>query len=159
MASIPMTPRGLELLMERVRRLREVERPKNVRDIETALDHGDLRENAEYHAAKDRQGQIDGELKWAQSQIALAQVIDPKTLGGSRVTFGATVTLLDCDDEDGPETRYQIVGEVESDLEQGRISLSSPFAKAMIGKEEGDEFTVVSPQGKRQFVIEQVEFV
>ena len=159
MASIPMTPRGIKILMARVHRLRHVERPQNVRDIETALDHGDLRENAEYHAAKDRQGQIDGELKWAQSQIAEAQVIDPKNLSGSRVTFGATVTLLDCEDDDAPETRYQIVGEVESDLEQGRISLSSPFAKAMIGKEEGDEFTVITPQSKRQFVIEQVEFI
>jgi len=153
-----MTPRGLEILKARLQRIREVDRPQNVRDIEEARAHGDLRENAEFHAAKDRQAQIDGLLKYTETQIATAEVIDPKTLSGFRVMFGATVTLVDEDDE-GEPIRYQIVGEAESDLAEGRISYASPLARALMGKEEGDEVTIVSPNGRRKVIIDEVEFI
>jgi transcription elongation factor GreA len=156
--SNPMTPRGLKLLHEQLRLLREVERPKNVRDIELAREHGDLRENAEYHAAKERQGHIDGQMKWLEGQIATAQVIDPATLSGDRVVFGATVTLVDVDDDAADPVRYTIVGEHESDLSAGLISYASPIARALIGKSEGDEVTVQTPGGKRVFSIDAVTF-
>lgn len=159
MSTVPMTPRGLELLRARLKQLREVERPKNVRDIEEAMAHGDLRENAEYHAAKDRQGHIDGQMKWAENQLASAEVIDPKTLSGDRVMFGATVTLIDSDEPDAPPIRYQIVGEAESDLASGRISYNSPIARAMMAKEEGDEVTIISPSGRRKVIIDEVEYI
>jgi transcription elongation factor GreA len=155
MPTTPMTPGGHEKLHKQLRHLREVERPKNVRDIELALEHGDLRENAEYHAAKERQGHIDGQLKWLESLIATAQIINPATLSGDRVIFGATVTLIDGDDE---KVRYQIVGEHESDLPQGLISYASPLARALIGKSEGDEISVQTPGGRRTYEIESVEF-
>jgi transcription elongation factor GreA len=159
MSSTPMTPEGHEKLHRMLRHLREVERPQNVRDIEEARAHGDLRENAEYHAAKDRQGQIDGQLKWLESLIASAQVIDPATLSGDRVVFGATVVLVDIDDDDAEPVRYKIVGEHESDLANGLISYASPLARALIGKSEGDEVVVNTPGGRRNFEIESVTFV
>ena len=159
MSTVPITPRGLKLLHARLKQLREVDRPQNVRDIEEALAHGDLRENAEYHAAKDRQAQIDGMMKWAEGQIASAEVIDPTKLAGFRVMFGATVTLSDAEDDDSKPTRYQLVGESESDLAQGRISFASPIARALMGKEEGDEVTIVTPSGRRKIVIDEVEFI
>ncbi len=159
MSNTPMTPQGLEKLHAQLRHLREVERTQNVRDIEEALAHGDLRENAEYHAAKDRQGQIDGQMKWLESLISSAQVIDPKTLSGERVIFGATVELVDVDDEDAEPVRYKLVGEHESDIATGLISYASPIARALIGKLLGDEVTVQTPRGRRTFVIESVEFL
>lgn len=159
MSTVPMTPRGLKLLHAKLKQLREVERPQNVRDIEEALAHGDLRENAEYHAAKDRQAQIDGTMKWAESQIASAQIIDPTTLSGDRVMFGATVTLIDGEDEDAKPIRYQLVGEAESDLSAGRVSFASPIARALMGKEEGDEVTIISPNGRRKVIIDEVEYI
>jgi transcription elongation factor GreA len=159
MSSTPMTPKGLEKLHVQLRHLREVERSQNVRDIEEALAHGDLRENAEYHAAKDRQGHIDGQMKWLESLISSAQVIDPKTLGGERVIFGATVELVDIDDEDADPVRYKLVGEHESDIATGLISYASPIARALIGKLLGDEVVVQTPRGRRTFVIESLEFV
>lgn len=159
MSNTPMTPQGLEKLHAQLRYLREVERTQNVRDIEEALAHGDLRENAEYHAAKDRQGQIDGQMKWLESLISSAQIIDPKTLSGERVIFGATVELVDVDDEDAEPVRYKLVGEHESDIATGHISYASPIARALIGKLLGDEVTVQTPRGRRTFVIESVEFV
>jgi len=160
MATVPITPRGLKLLHARLKKLREVDRPQNVRDIEEALAHGDLRENAEYHAAKDKQAQIDGMMKWTESQIAMAEVIDPKSLSGFRVMFGATVTLIDENDKDeSAPIRYQLVGEPESDLDQGRISFTSPIARALMGKEEGDEVTIIAPSGRRKVTIEEVEFI
>ncbi len=160
MSTVPMTPRGLALLHQRLKQLREVDRPQNVKDIEEALAHGDLRENAEYHAAKDRQAQIDGMMKWTESQIASAEVIDPAKLSGFRVMFGATVTLYESADEDETNPfRYQLVGEAESDLTEGRISYTSPIARALMGKEEGDEVTIVAPSGRRKVTIDDVEFI
>ncbi|MCB9739083.1 MAG: transcription elongation factor GreA [Deltaproteobacteria bacterium] len=157
--TVPMTPPGLEKLHRQLRHLLEVERPQNVRDIEVAREHGDLRENAEYHAAKERQGQIDGQMKWLENLIASAQVIDPTTLSGDRVVFGATVTLIDIDADDAEPVRYKIVGEHESDLSQGLISFASPIARALIGKSEGDEVTVRTPGGQRVFEIDSVDFI
>jgi len=153
-----MTPRGLARLHEQLKHLRENERPKNVRDIEEARAHGDLRENAEYHAAKERQGHIVGQMQQIESQIASAEIIDPATLSGNRVIFGATVTLTDLDTADSPPVRYQIVGDQESDLNAGLISISSPIARGLIGKEVGDEVPVHTPKGKRMFLIDKVEF-
>ncbi len=158
MSTAPMTPRGHARLHEMLRHLREVERPQNVRDIEEARAHGDLRENAEYHAAKDRQGHIDGQMKHLESLISTAQVIDPATLSGDRVIFGATVEVLDVDDESAEPMTYQIVGEHESDLTKGLISYASPIAKALIGKVVGDEVAVHTPRGRRTVVIEAVRF-
>lgn len=157
-SQIPMTPKGLARLHEQLQLLREVERPKNVRDIEEARAHGDLRENAEYHAAKERQGQIAGQMQALETQIATAQVIDPSTLSGTRVIFGATVTLVDLDNEDAPPVRYQIVGDLESDLAAGLISLNSPLARGLMGKEVGAEVVVVTPKGARNYLIDKVEF-
>ncbi len=158
MSTYTMTPRGLQRLHAQLRLLREVERPKNVRDIEEARAHGDLRENAEYHAAKERQGHIAGQLQALESQIGSAVVIDPSTLSGSRVIFGATVTLVDLDNDKAPPMVYQIVGELEGDLAAGLISMSSPLARGLIGKEEGDEVAIITPKGSRQVLIEKVEF-
>ena len=159
MSTVPMTPRGLKLLHAKLKQLREIERPQNVRDIEEALAHGDLRENAEYHAAKDRQAQIDGTMKWAESQIASAEIIDPTKLSGDRVMFGATVTLVDGEDDDAEPIRYQLVGEAESDLSEGRVSFASPIARALMGKEEGDEVTIISPNGRRKVIIDEVVYI
>ncbi len=151
-----VTPRGLAKLHEQLRLYKEIERPKNVRDIEEARAHGDLRENAEYHAAKERQGMIQAHCQHLETQIATAEIIDPRSLSGTRVMFGATVTLTDVETEH--EVRYQIVGDDEADLASGLISLNAPIARGMIGKETGDEVVVHTPKGKRNFVIEQVEF-
>jgi transcription elongation factor GreA len=134
----------------------EIERPKNVRDIEEARAHGDLRENAEYHAAKERQGMIQANIQMIESQIATAEIIDPAQQSGTRVIFGATVTLTDV--ENDHEVRYQIVGDAEADLAAGLISLNAPMARGLIGKDTGDEVAVYTPKGKRNFVIERVEF-
>lgn len=158
MSGQPITPKGLARLHEQLRHLKEVERPKNVRDIEEARAHGDLRENAEYHAAKERQGHIAGQIQALESQIATSSVIDPATLKGSRVIFGATVTLVDLDNDDAEPMEYQIVGDVESDLAAGRISISSPLARGLIGKDEGDECVIQTPKGRRNVLIERVAF-
>jgi len=158
MSGQPITPKGLARLHEQLRHLKEVERPKNVRDIEEARAHGDLRENAEYHAAKERQGHIAGQIQALESQIATSSVIDPATLKGSRVIFGATVTLVDLDNDDAEPMVYQIVGDVESDLAAGRISISSPLARGLIGKDEGDECVIQTPKGRRNVLIERVAF-
>ncbi|MCO4761091.1 MAG: transcription elongation factor GreA [Myxococcales bacterium] len=153
-----MTPQGLQKAHAELELLLHTLRPQNVRDIEEARAHGDLKENAEYHAAKERQGHIDGRIKAAESLIAGAEVINPAHLSGDRVVFGATVTLIDLDNEDGPTVTYQIVGEFESDLDNGLISYKSPIGKALIGKLEGDEVTVRTPIGKRMYEIDVVQF-
>ena len=158
MSNTPITPRGLARLYEQLKQLREFDRPQNVRDIEVARAHGDLRENAEYHAAKERQGHIAGQMQHLETQIAIAQVIDPSTLSGTRILFGATVTLVDLDQEDAPPMHYQIVGDLEADLAAGLISISSPMARGLIGKEVGDEVTVTTPKGKRLLLIDAVEY-
>ncbi len=157
MPGIPITPAGLAKLHAQLKQLREVERPQNVRDIEEARAHGDLKENAEYHAAKERQSHIAGQMQFLESVIADAEVIDPKKLSGSRVTFGATVTITDLDTEE--TSRFQIVGEHEAELAAGQISIRAPTARGILGKEEGDEVSVVTPRGKRTFSIDKVEWL
>ena len=153
---IPMTPHGQQILKEELRRLKE-ERPKISREIEEARGHGDLSENAEYHAAKEKQGHVEARIRELETKLALAQVIDPTRLSGSRVVFGATVKLTDCDN--GDEVVYRIVGELEADLKQGKISVTSPIARALIGKSEGDVVKVQTPKGIREYEVGAVEFV
>jgi transcription elongation factor GreA len=154
---IPMTPRGQKRLREELKRLREVERPKNVQDIEIARGHGDLSENAEYHAAKERQSFIEGRIREVEGTIALAEVIDPGKLSGSRVVFGATVRLADTDS--GEETVYNIVGDHEGDIKEGRIAVSAPLARALIGRETGDTVNLRTGKGTREYQIQEVKFV
>ena len=156
MAKFPMTPRGQQVLKDELKRLREVERPKNVRDIEEARAHGDLKENAEYHAAKERQGFIEGRSREIESILAQAEIIDPAKLSGSKVVFGATVKLTDTDS--GDETTYSIVGDYEADIKLLRIAVSAPLARAMIGREEGDTVTLKTGKGTREYQITQVRF-
>ncbi len=153
---IPITPAGREKLRLELKHIREVDRPQNVEDIETARAHGDLKENAEYHAAKDRQGFLDARMKQLVSRLALSEVIDPNTLSGDRVVFGATVTLEDADS--GAEKIYTIVGEDESDAKQGMISVTSPLARALIGKELDDTVKFKAPGGLREYEITDVVF-
>lgn len=152
---VPMTPQGAQKMREELVRLRE-ERPKIARDIETAREHGDLSENAEYHAAKERQGMIEAHIKDLEDKLSRAEVIDPSRLSGSKIRFGATVALLNIDTEE--EVRYRIVGAEEADLSQGTISISAPLARALIGKEVGDEVSVTLPGGKRRYEVTDVEY-
>lgn len=152
----PMTPRGQLALRTELKRLREIERPKNVRDIEEARAHGDLKENAEYHAAKERQSFIEGRSRDIESILAQAEVIDPGKLSGSRVVFGATVKLTDTDS--GDEVTYSIVGDHEADVKLARIAISAPLARVMIGKEEGDTVTLKTGKGTREYQISTVVF-
>jgi len=156
MAKFPMTPRGAQALRDELKRLREVERPKNVRDIEEARAHGDLKENAEYHAAKERQGFIEGRSRDIESILAQADIIDPAKLSGSKVVFGATVKLTDTDS--GDEVVYSIVGEQEADIKKGLLSIGAPVARALIGREVGDTVTVRTPKGAREYEILEVSF-
>jgi transcription elongation factor GreA len=151
-----MTPRGQQALREELKHLREVERPKNVQDIEEARAHGDLRENAEYHAAKEKQGFIEGRSREIEAVLAQAEVIDPAKLSGTRVVFGATVQLTDTDS--GDATTYTIVGDYESDIKLGRLAISAPVARALIGKEEGDTVTIRTAKGSREYQISTVRF-
>jgi transcription elongation factor GreA len=153
---IPMTPRGIQGLREELKRLREVERPKNVRDIEEARAHGDLRENSEFHAAKERQAFIEGRSRELDGILAMADIIDPAKLSGSRVVFGATVKLADTDS--GDEITYSIVGDYEADIKQGRIQISAPLARALIGREVGDTVTLRTGKGSREYQIAEVRF-
>ncbi|MFH1809883.1 MAG: transcription elongation factor GreA [Pseudomonadota bacterium] len=152
----PMTVRGYEALKQELLQLKSVERPRNVADIEEARSHGDLSENAEYHAAKERQGFLAARIGELETKISAAQVIDPTTLSGDRVKFGATVSVLDLDTDE--EVTYQIVGEDEANAERGSISIKSPIARALIGKEEGDEVKVQTPKGVRMMEIQTVEY-
>ncbi len=154
---MPITKSGLERLKQELKHLKSVERPKNVRDIAEARAHGDLSENAEYHAAKDKQSHLEGRILQVEDWIARAEVIEVSKLKGDRVVFGATVTLADGDS--GDEVRYQVVGELEADLKQGKISVTSPIARALIGKQEGDVAKVRSPGGERDYEILTVEFI
>ncbi|MEM1009580.1 MAG: transcription elongation factor GreA [Myxococcota bacterium] len=153
---IPMTPEGFAKLQEELHHLKTVERHENIREIEAAREHGDLKENAEYHYAKERQGHIAGRIMHLESQLVRAEVIDPKTLSGDRVVFGATVTILDVDQD--VEQTLQIVGPPESDPKQNKLSIFAPLSRAMIGKEVGDEFEIRTKQGERNYEITNVEF-
>ncbi|MEI9989297.1 MAG: transcription elongation factor GreA [Rhizomicrobium sp.] len=157
MERIPMTAAGYKALEDEVNHLKNVERHEIIKAIAEARAHGDLSENAEYHAAKERQSFIEGRVMELEDQIGRAEVIDVSKLSGATVKFGATVTLVD---EDSDEKRkYQIVGDVESDVKRGRISLSSPIARALIGKGKGDTVEVTTPGGARSYEILKVEFV
>jgi len=152
-----MTPQGLQDLRDELKQLREVERFKNVRDIEEARAHGDLKENAEYHAAKERQGFIEGRSREIDSIIAQSDVIDPTKLGGSRVVFGATVELVDTETEE--KVTYMIVGEHEGNIKESRLSISAPLARALIGKDEGDTAVLRMGKSSREFQIATVRFI
>ncbi len=154
---IPMTPEGAEKLREEIRNLKGPWRIQNIQDIETARAHGDISENAEFEAAKERQAYIEGRIRELEGKMSAADIIDPSRLSGDRVVFGATVTLEDADT--GDELTYKIVGEDESDVKTGKISVKSPIARAVIGKEEGDTVIVQAPGGTRELDIIAVEFI
>ena len=158
MATIPITKRGAEKLKAELHKLKTVDRPWVINAIAEARAQGDLSENAEYEAAKDRQGFIEGRIKEIESKLAAAQIIDPTALEPSgRVVFGATVELED--EASGEKVKYQIVGEDEADLKLGLVNISSPIARAMIGKEEGDTAIVEAPGGVRRFEIVAVHYL
>ena len=152
-----MTAEGYKALDEELKRLKTVERPAVIGAIAEARLHGDLSENAEYHAAKDRQGWIEGQIAEIEDKMARAQVIDVSKLSGTQVKFGATVSVIDEDTEE--EARYQIVGEHEADVKLGRISLSSPLSRAMIGKGVGDVVEVNTPGGVKAYELLKVEWL
>ena len=154
---IPMTPTGLQKLKDELKRLKTVDRPKNVRDIEEARAHGDLSENAEYHAAKDRQSHIVGRMEQVEDWLARAEVIDVSKLSGDKVLFGATVTLSDPDSD--KTVTYRIVGELEADIKKGMVSVNSPIARGLIGREVGDEVRIHTPGGAKTYEITEVKFV
>lgn len=156
MEKIPMTLAGFQKLEADIKHLKSVERPSVIQAISEAREHGDLSENAEYHSAKERQSMIEGQIMDFEDKHSRAQVIDVKSLKGPDVKFGATVTLID---EDTEETKvYQIVGDLEADLKDGKISISSPIARALISKEEGDSVEVAAPGGSHVYEIEKVEY-
>jgi transcription elongation factor GreA len=157
MDKVPMTGEGYVVLDEELKRLKTQERPSVIAQIAEARLHGDLSENAEYHAAKDRQGWIEGRIAEIEDKIARAQIIDVSKLSGAQVKFGATVSVVDEDTEE--EARYQIVGEHEADVKAGKISVSSPIARAMIGKEVGDVVEVNTPGGVKAYEIAKVEWI
>lgn len=152
-----MTAEGYHALDEELKRLKTIERPAVIAAIGEARAHGDLSENAEYHAAKDRQGWIEGQIAEIEDKMARAQVIDVSKLSGSQVKFGATVSVVDEDTEE--KARYQIVGEHEADVKKGRVSITSPIARAMIGKESGETVEVNTPNGVKAYEITKVEWV
>ncbi len=152
-----MTKAGYESLKAELKHLTAVERPAVVQAIAEAREHGDLKENAEYHAAKEQQGFIEGRIQELNGKLARAQVIDVSSLSGEKVIFGATVSFVDVDTEE--ERQYQIVGEDEANLEQGKISVGSPIARALIGKKVGDTVVIPIPKGKMEVEVLEVEFV
>ena len=158
MSKIPLTVQGAALLEKELHRLKTVERPDVIKAIAEARSHGDLSENAEYDAAKDRQGFIEGRIAELESKLAHAHIIDPTTLDAEgRCVFGATIRLQDCDDES--EVLYQIVGDDEADIKLGKISVNSPVARALIGKEAGDVAEVHAPSGIREYEILDVQYI
>ena len=152
----PMTPEGHQKLKNELDNLLKVQRPENVRAIAEARAHGDLSENAEYHAAKERQSFIEGRIREVQNKIARAEVIDPSKISHDKVAFGATVTVLDIDTNE--EKIYKIVGVDESDIKTGKLSIHSPMAKSLIGKTEGDEVTVRAPARTIEYEILEIRF-
>ena len=156
MERVPMTTYGFDRLTAELKDLTKVQRPAVIAAIEEARGHGDLKENAEYHAAKEKQGFIEGRIAELESKLSRAEVIDPLKLKGDKVMLGATVTLVDVDTD--KTVTYALVGPDEADLEAGRISTSSPIGRALLGKSSGDEVTVMAPGGKRVYEIEAVEY-
>jgi len=158
MSKVPLTKRGAEILREELQRLKSVERPQVISAISEARAHGDLKENAEYHAAREQQGFIEARIRDIEGKLSNAQVIDITSLNaGGKVVFGATVSLFDVTEDQ--EVKYQIVGEDEADIEQGLLSFSSPIARALIGKQEGDVAEVNAPGGLREFKIVKVLYL
>ena len=157
MDKIPMTPTGHAALTEEYRRRTAEDRPAIIAAIAEARAHGDLSENAEYHAAKEQQSLNEGRIQEHEGLLALAEIVDPKTLSGSTVKFGATVKIIDDDTEE--EKKYQIVGDAEADASKGRISISSPIARALIGKAVGDAIEVAAPGGARAYEILDVQYI
>ena len=153
----PMTPAGHATMRAQLHKLKNVDRIANSRAIEVARGHGDLSENADYSAAKEEQGLIEAKIRELEAKLTLAEVIDPTKLSGSRVKFGATVTIEDSDS--GETQTYTIVGEHEADIKRGRISIVAPVARTMIGKELGDTVVVQSPKGKREYEVSDVEWI
>jgi transcription elongation factor GreA len=157
-SKVPLTARGAAQLKEELRRLKNEERPKVTQAIATARAHGDLKENAEYHAAKEQQGLMEARIRDIEAKLGNAQIIDVTEVNaGGKVVFGATVHLVDAND--GSEAKYQIVGEDEADIKNGLLSIGSPIARALIGKREGDEVEVTTPSGKRAYEITAVEYI
>jgi transcription elongation factor GreA len=157
MERIPMTAGGFKALEDEINHLKTVERPSIIRMIAEARAHGDLSENAEYHAAKERQAFVEGRVMELEDKVGRAEVIDVSKLSGTTVKFGATVTLVDEDTD--AKVKYQIVGDMEADAKRGRISISSPIARALISKSKGDTVEVSAPGGARSYEILKVEFV
>jgi transcription elongation factor GreA len=157
LSKVPLTARGAAQLKDELKRLKE-ERPKISEAIATARAHGDLKENAEYHAAKEQQGLAEARIRDIEAKLGNAQIIDVTAVNAAgKVVFGATVHLIDI--ADGSKARYQIVGEDESDIKSGLLSISSPIARALIGKREGDEVEFMAPSGKRSYEISAVEYI
>jgi transcription elongation factor GreA len=156
MEKIPMTAQGFSSLEAEIKHLKQVERPAVIKAISEARAHGDLSENAEYHSAKERQSFIEGRVLELEDKVSRAQVIDVSKLSGKVVKFGATVTLVD--DDTDQKSKYQIVGDVEADFAKGRISISSPLARALIGKTVGDTAEVNTPSGGRSYEVTKVEY-
>jgi transcription elongation factor GreA len=156
MEKIPMTPEGYARLEGELRHLKAVERPAVIKAISEARDHGDLSENAEYHAARERQSFIEGRVAELEDKIARAEVIDVTKLSGKVIKFGAKVTLAD--EDSGDESTYQIVGAEEADVEKGRLSVTSPLARALIGKQTGDSVEVTTPRGSKAYEIMRVRY-
>jgi transcription elongation factor GreA len=152
---MPMLIEGQVMLIEHLARLK-VERPQIIDAIEEARAHGDLSENAEYHAAKERQGQVEATIADIEDKLSRAVIIDPKTLSGDKVVFGATVTLLD---ENDKPIRYQLVGQMEADAKSGRISYNSPIGRALIGRQVDEEVEVTVPSGDKYYVVSKIEFI
>ena len=156
MQKFPMTVQGHAALEAELKHLKSVERPEIINAIAVARDHGDLKENAEYHAAKEKQGFIEGRIQELESKLSLSQVIDPSTMSGDMVRFGATVKIVNEDTDE--ESTYQIVGEDEANVKDGKISVTSPIARAMITKEVGDAFEVIAPGGSKGYEILEVHY-
>ena len=153
---VPMTPRGYQALKDELQRLKSVDRMENIKDIEEAIAHGDLSENAEYHAAKEKQAHIAGTIANIDDKLARAQVIETKGQTPDKVRFGVTVVLQDIETED--EVTYTIVGEDEADAREGRLSVTSPVSRALMSKEVGDDVTVKVPKGTREFEVLEIRF-
>jgi transcription elongation factor GreA len=151
---VPMTARGYEQLKQDLKHLKTVDRPKNVKEIEAAIAHGDLSENAEYHAAKERQGHLEARISLIEDRLARAQVVDMSGQTPDQVRFGCTVRLADA--ESGEEVRYTLVGEDEADVSQGRISISSPVGRALMGRQVDDTVAVKVPKGTREFDVLEI---
>ncbi|MBP5856381.1 transcription elongation factor GreA [Marivibrio halodurans] len=156
MQKVPMTLQGYEAMQEELKTLKTQERPAIIQAIAEAREHGDLSENAEYHAARERQSFVEGRIAQLEDSISRADVIDPSKLSGDQVKFGATVTVADCDTDE--ESVYRLVGELEADISEGKLSIASPLARALIGKSVGDSFELTTPGGTKDYEVVSVSY-